>query len=153
MAFNAPLPEKSTTLFAPVASLPRKQYNEEFFISTGRLNDIADITLCKDRSKSQKPITGILLRYRGGRTACLGCFRFDQDKQQVRVEEGYGLQVGVRRTEQRYQYVAEVAVRSQSECQSWDDSEESWIGLHSEDVLVWYVSNRHCFVKKSSGNS
>lgn len=81
-----------------------------------RLEDVSEITCCVDRGSERRPIIGILLRYGGGRRACLGQYRPGWADAPLQVRQESALWVGKRHPEQppTKPYIAEVRLEAPS---------------------------------------
>lgn len=126
----------------PATPFSGTQSNEPWFFSSCSVNDITEITLCRDISLCHKPIIGMQVLYSSGHKACVGQFRFDRTFERITVEEGCkGLHIG-QMTKDRFLYVADVMVYPPC-----NPSKLCWVYMHWGGDLEWWFSSRQCFVR------
>lgn len=125
----------------PSSPPPYTQYNEVWYYTNCRLEDVVGITCCIDQAASHKPIIGMLLRYSDDRRACVGQYRLDWALDTFSVDRSCTLSIGLGRTKRRFQYVAELGLQRP---RTTDPGSLSWINVDWHGRLEWWFSQRQC---------
>lgn len=79
----------------PSSSPPYTQYNELWYYTNCRLENVVGIACCIDKGVSHKPIIGILIHYGDARRACVGQYRFDWALDLLAVDTSRPLRIGL----------------------------------------------------------
>ncbi|QPG94272.1 hypothetical protein C2857_005567 [Epichloe festucae Fl1] len=82
----------------PSSSPPYTVYNELWYYTNCRLEDVTGIACCIDKGVSHNPIIGMLIHYGDGRRACVGQYRFDWALDLLAVDCLKPLLIGVGKT-------------------------------------------------------
>ncbi|KAI1820331.1 hypothetical protein F4861DRAFT_73742 [Xylaria intraflava] len=125
----------------PSSPPPYTQYNELWYYTNCRMEDVMEITCCADKVAPHRPIIGMLLRYSNGRRACVGQYRMDWTVDTLTVDPLRPLSIGLGRTKRRFPYVAEVSLKGLGK--SGLDS-ISWMDIPWHGRLEWWFSQRQC---------
>ncbi|KID88977.1 hypothetical protein MGU_04320 [Metarhizium guizhouense ARSEF 977] len=86
----------------PSSSPPYTQYNELWYYTNCRLDNVVGIACCIDKGVSHKPIIGILIHYGDGRRACVGQYRFDWALDLLAAESSRSLRIGLGKTRKNF---------------------------------------------------
>ncbi len=105
------------------------------FLSTCAMQDVTEMTLCRDTTSRHVPIMGILFRHHHDRTTCVGQFRFDMPLEVVPLDAKAELYICLRRTETRRSYVAIVQTHPPE-----GQTGPQWIHISRHGVLEWWFS-------------
>ncbi|KAL8380725.1 hypothetical protein RB595_005146 [Gaeumannomyces hyphopodioides] len=122
------------------ASPPPYTMSTELWYYTGcRMENVTEITCCVDWRAKYKPIVGMMLYYKNGRRSCLGQYRPDRALSSLRIDTAGLLRIRMRKTTERYPYVAEVRVQGAADLDS-----SRWIDIPWRGKLEWWFSSRQC---------
>ncbi|KAI0434048.1 hypothetical protein F5Y09DRAFT_328644 [Xylaria sp. FL1042] len=114
----------------PSSPPPYTQYNELWYYTNCRLEDVTEITCCSDKAAPHRPIIGMLLRYSNGITL-----------DTLTMNPLRPLSIGFGKTKRRFSYVAEVNLKELGEpgLGSISRMDIPWHGR-----LEWWFSQRQC---------
>jgi hypothetical protein len=136
-----PYPESLITK----SQCPWTQYNELWFHSSCTMDDVAQITVCRDVSLHHRPIVGMLVVDSHAHTSCLGQFRFDRSLECISPVRGKMLYFRAKRTKERFLYLASVWTNSPA-----DSSEMFLLPVPLKGTLDWWFSHRQTILYHSS---
>ncbi|KXX73655.1 putative tRNA sulfurtransferase [Madurella mycetomatis] len=108
------------------------------FFSSCKLEDVAEVTLCRSRRRSPGGVIGLLVRYANGDRACVGSFRFDWASEPYLVGKASRLYLGCSREPQ---WVKDVRLEPPA-----DDGGLSWMAVPWSGTLEWWFSAKRCEV-------
>jgi len=125
----------------PSAPPPYTLYNEVWFYTNCRMENIKEIVYCVDETVTDKPVTGMMLHYTNGRRSCLGQYRPDLALVSLRTDATKKLRIGVGKTSKRFPFVAEVTVlvHGAAELRS-----STWVDVPWHGRLEWWFTLRQC---------
>lgn len=125
----------------PSSPPPYTQYNEPWYYTNCRLEDVVEITCCTDRTASHKPIIGMLIGYGNGRRACVGQYRMDWAMETLTVSPSGRLRIGLGKTRRNFPYVASISLPGLA---TPDSDSLSWMDMPWHGKLEWWFSQRQC---------
>ncbi|CRK19048.1 hypothetical protein BN1708_012501 [Verticillium longisporum] len=123
----------------PSSPPPYTQYNEAWYYTNCRLEDVVEVTCCIDQSAPHQPIIGMLLRYGNRHRACVGQYRLDWALDTISVDRSKMLSIGLGRTKRRFLYVAELGLQRLG---TTDSGSLSWMNIPWHGRLEWWFSQR-----------
>lgn len=123
----------------PASPPPYTQYNELWYYTNCRMENVTEITPCVNGTTEDKPIIGVLLRYKDGRRSCLGQYRLDWALAPVRTDPASALKIGMGKTVKGFPYVARICLQGMACSDSL-----RWIDVPWRGRLEWWFSPRQC---------
>lgn len=126
----------------PESPYPRSLMLEEYFYTSAKLDNIARIIPCRQKTDGKPSVTGILLQDSLGHWSCVGQVCVDNLSEAIEVGRSSGVNLHFAKSEDNCPYVEKMELK-QSERDIPDSSciALSWCGL-----LEWWVSRRQCLV-------
>ncbi|KAM0434010.1 hypothetical protein ACHAPT_003954 [Fusarium lateritium] len=135
--FERPL-QRSTLVNSQVD--PSVRDENPWFASRCGLQDVKEVTVCRDVSVPHKPIIGMLIQYLDGHRDRLGQFRFDRALETTQAERSRGLYIGLQRMPDTT-YVADVRAFPPE-----DPGKLSWVEASWSGTLEWKFKRADCAV-------
>lgn len=129
----------------PASPLPYTQYNEPWYYTSCRMEDVAEITCCVGKVAPETGIIGMLICYANGGRACLGQYRVDWTQDPIRVDPAGALRVGMGKTTKGFPFVASVGTTRGPE----SGRSLRWLDIPWRGRLEWWFSQRQCRLNHS----
>lgn len=141
--FETPGPTPNSlppTLPQAPSPFPESTSLEDYFYSSAVLDDVAEVAICK--TPGGERVTGLLLRYIGGREACVGSIRLDYLDLPVRVLGGESTKMWLEFICGSRGVFIRTVQFARPECSTGEEaSQASWFEVSMCGLLEWWFSS------------